>query len=373
MKKEAKLGLIMQLFANFALFTPQLFIPQLAESMNATKFEIGLLATLFSFFLFASSWFFGRIADRIGRRKILIIGFISSSIAYAIGYFAISYNGLLVIRILEGATAGIYPGALAAYVYEKKGTMGKLSSFGAIGSAISQYVSGIIATFLGLPWLFIVSGFSFLVSSALVLFCIKKEEYKSIKVPLFPIAVIKRNKSIYIPLFLRHMGATGIWAFWVLYLGQIGANNYWKGALNMFNFATQFLIMYFIMDKISGKKAVGWGLILSTIIFFYFTIVPNYLWIIPGMIVTGFAWSFLYTGALKEVTETNSERATASGLIQSSMSLGNIFGPLIAGAIVMLTGTYKDSMYFASLITFIAYIYYFIQNKKELRQISVTR
>lgn len=123
------------------------------------------------------------------------------------------------------------------------------------------------------------------------------------------------------------MGATGIWAFWVLYLGQIGANNYWKRILFTFNYATQFLVMYFIMDRISGKKSIGWGFILFAAIFLYFTIVPNYLWIIPAMIATGFAWSFLFTGSLKEIAEKNEERATASGLIQSSISLGNIFGP----------------------------------------------
>ncbi len=364
MKREVKVGFTSQLFANLALFTPHLFIPQLADSFGATKFEIGLLSTFFSATIFLSSWFFGRIADRIGRRRIIIIGFLASSIAFTLGYFASNYTELLLIRILGGATAGIYPGALTAYIYENKGTMGKFSSFGAIGSAIAQYISGVVATLLGLPYLFIISGISFFISLIFIVAGIKKEEYIAINIPLFPINIIKKNKHIYIPLFLRHMGATGIWAFWVLYLGQIGANNYWKGILFTFNYATQFLVMYFIMDKIPGKKSIGWGLILSAAIFLYFTIVPNYLWIIPAMIATGFAWSFLFTGSLKEITEKNEEKATASGLIQSAISLGNIFGPLVAGIIVTLTGTYKGIMYLAFFLTIIAYVYYSVQIKK---------
>ncbi len=367
MKKEVKIGFIIQLFANLAVFTPQLFIPQLAEKLHATQFEIGLLATLFSLFLFISSYLSGRIADRIGRRKIITIGFAASIFSYALGYFAMNYKNLLFVRILQGATIGIYPGALAAYVYENKGKMGKFSSFGATGSAISQYISGIIVTFLGLHWLFIVSSLSFLVSLTFVVFGLREEEYKPVYVSILPINVIKRNKGIYIALFLRHTGATGIWAFWVLYLGQIGANNYWKGILFTFNYVTQALVMYLIMDKVSGKRSVGWGLILSSLIFLSFAFVPNYLWIIPTMIATGFAWSFLYTGALKEVTEKNKERATASGLIQSSISLGSILGPLIGGIIVTLTHTYKGVMYFAFLITLIAYIYYLLQEKMSLR------
>ncbi len=355
----------MQLLASFSFFVVQLFIPQFAEMLNANKFQIGLIATLFSLSVFMSSWFFGRFADKIGRRKIILLGFILSSVTFGFGYFSKTYNGLLTFRMLAGFSAGIYPGALAAFVYENGGKMGKYTAFGAVGMAISQYVSGIVVTFFGIPHLFLVSAGTFFVAFLVALFGIKEEEYKPMHIALFPIDVIRKNKGIYIPLFLRHMGATGIWAYWVLYLGQLGANNYWKGILNMFNFATQFIIMYFIIDKVSGKKAAGWGLVLSAFVFFYFALCRSYLWIIPGMIGTGFAWSFLYAGSLKEVTETNKERATASGLIQSSISLGNIFGPLVSSFIVAISGTYKASMYFAGIITVFAYIYYLYQRKRD--------
>ncbi len=365
MTKKVKFGLLMQFFASFSFFAVQLFIPQFAEILKASKFQIGLIATLFSLSLFISSWLFGRFADKIGRRKIILLGFFFSAIAYTLGYFSKTYNGLLVYRMLAGFSAGIYPGALAAFVYENGGKMGKYTAFGAIGMAISQYISGIIATIFDIPHLFLVSGITFFIAFLVALFGIRKEEYKPMHIALFPIDVIRKNKGIYIPLFLRHMGATGIWAYWVLYLGQLGANNYWKGTLNTFNFATQFLVMYFVIDRVSGKKAVGWGLILSAMVFFYFALCPSYLWVIPGMIGTGFAWSFLYAGSLKEVTESNKERATASGLIQSSTSLGNIFGPLVSSFIVAFTGTYKTSMYFAGSITLIAYLYYIYQRRKE--------
>jgi MFS family permease len=365
MKRKAKLGLIMQLLVSFSFFVIQLFIPQFAEMLHANKLQIGLIATLFSLSLFMSSWLFGRFADRIGRRKIILLGFILSSVTFALGYFSKTYSELLVFRMLAGFSAGIYPGALAAFVYENGGKMGKYTSFGAIGMAISQYVSGVVATIFGIPHLFIVSALSFFIAFMLALFGVNREEYKPIHIALFPIDVIKKNKCIYVPIFLRHMGATGIWAYWVLYLGQLGANNYWKGILNMCNFATQFIIMYFIIDKISGKRAVGWGLLISAAVFFYFALCRSFLWIIPGMIGTGFAWAFLYAGSLKEVTETNEERATASGLIQSSISLGNIFGPLVSSFIVMLSGTYRTSMYFAGAITLFAYAYYVYQRKKE--------
>ncbi len=365
MSRKVKLGLLMQFFASFSFFVVQLFIPQFAEILKANKFQIGLLATLFSLSLFMSSWLFGRFADRIGRRKIILLGFLLSSVTFSLGYFSRTYGELLAFRMLAGFSAGIYPGALAAFVYESGGKMGKYTAFGAVGMTLSQYVSGVVATIFGIPHLFIVSGITFLAAFFVALFGIKKDNYQPIRIALFPIDVMKKNKGIYIPLFLRHMGATGIWAYWVLYLGQIGANNYWKGILNMFNFATQFVIMYFVIDKVSGKKAAGWGLILSSLVFYSFAFCKSYLWIIPGMIGTGFAWSFLYAGSLKEVTETNKERATASGLIQSSISLGNIFGPLVSAFVVSITGTYRSSMYFAGTITIIAYAYYLYQRKRD--------
>ncbi len=359
MSKKAKFGILMQFFASFSFFVVQIFIPQFAKDLNATRFQIGIIATFFSISLFISSWISGRIADKIGRRKVLLAGFAFSAFAFSLGYFAKTYPELFLLRMLAGFTAGIYPGALAAYVYESGGKMGKYTAFGAAGMAVSQFVSGIVVSIWGIPHLFLISGFVYAISFLIALFGIKKEKYEPIKVSLFPAEVIKRNKDIYIPLILRHTGATGIWAYWVLYLGQIGANNYWKGMLNVFNFGTQFVVMYIVIDRISGKKSIGWGLVLSAFSFFYYALCRSYLWIIPGMVLTGIAWSFLYAGSLKEVTERNKERATASGLVQSSISLGSILGPLIASIIVSLTGNYRITMYFAAGITVIACCYYF--------------
>jgi MFS family permease len=366
MSKKTKLALLMQFFASFSFFVVQIFIPQYAQMLRATKFQIGIIATFFSLALFISSWLFGRFADKIGRRKIILLGFFFSSLTYLLGAFAYSFSALFVFRMLAGFAAGIYPGALAAYVYESGGKMGKYTGVGAIGMALSQYTAGVIATILGIRYLFVASAVTFFVAFVIALYGIKKEEYVPMHVSLFPKDVVKRNHKIYVPLFLRHLGATGIWAYWVLYLGQLGANNYWKGMLNVFNFLTQFLVMYFVIDRINTKKSIGWGLLLSAGIFFYFAICPTYLWIIPGMIATGFAWSFLYAGSLREATEHNAERATASGLVQSSISLGNIFGPLVSSIIVSISGTYKASMYFAFAITLVAYVYYYFASKREV-------
>ena len=365
MSRKTKLALSMQFFASFSFFVVQIFIPQYAEMLHANKFQIGIIATFFSLALFTSSWLFGRFADKIGRRKIILIGFFFSSVTFLLGFFASTFTALFTFRILAGFAAGIYPGALAAYVYESGGKMGKYAGIGAIGMALSQYVAGVIATALGVRFLFVVSAITFLTAFFIALLGIKKEAYVPMRVSLFPKEVVRRNHKIYVPLFLRHLGATGIWAYWVLYLGQLGANNYWKGMLNVFNFGTQFLVMYFVIDRINTKKSIGWGLLLSAGVFFYFAVCPSYLWIIPGMIATGFAWSFLYAGSLREATEHNKERATASGLVQSSISLGNIFGPLVSSIIVSLTGTYKASMYFAFLITLVAFGYYYTASRRS--------
>ncbi len=363
MSKKAKFGILIQFFASFSFFVVQIFIPQFAENLNASRFQIGIIATFFSLSLFISSWISGRIADKIGRRKVLLAGFAFSAFAFSLGYFAKTYPELFLLRMFAGFTAGIYPGALAAYVYESGGKMGKYTAFGALGMAFSQFISGVVVSVWDIPHLFLISGFTYVISFLAVIFGIRKERYEPIKVSLFPDEVVKRNKDIYIPLFLRHTGATGIWAYWVLYLGQIGASNYWKGMLNVFNFGTQFLVMFFVIDKISGKKSVGFGLLLSAVSFFYYASCKSYLWVIPGMILTGIAWSFLYAGSLKEVTERNRERATASGLVQSSISLGNILGPLVASIVVSLTKDYRVTMYFAASVTLVAYLYYLFARK----------
>lgn len=64
--------------------------------------QAGYLASAFAVCMFLTGWFWGRVADRIGRKKVVLIGLTSTAIASIIFGFSESYRGLVIARCLAG-------------------------------------------------------------------------------------------------------------------------------------------------------------------------------------------------------------------------------------------------------------------------------
>ena len=64
-------------------------------------------------------------------------------------------------------------------------------------------------------------------------------------------------------------------------------------------------------------------------------------------------------GALRGVTESSREKATAAGLFNSTTSMSAILGPLFATLIVGITGSYESTMLFAAVMSVISMVLYY--------------
>lgn len=73
---------------------------------DAISRQAGYLASAFAICMFLTGWFWGRVADRIGRKKVVLIGLTSTSVASIIFGFSESYRGLVLARCLAGLMDG---------------------------------------------------------------------------------------------------------------------------------------------------------------------------------------------------------------------------------------------------------------------------
>lgn len=64
--------------------------------------QAGYLASAFAVCMFLTGWFWGRVADKIGRKKVVLIGLTSTAVASIVFGFSESYRGLVVARCLAG-------------------------------------------------------------------------------------------------------------------------------------------------------------------------------------------------------------------------------------------------------------------------------
>jgi MFS family permease len=347
-----------QMLSSAALSASALLIPNLArDDFGAGTWEIGVLVAANSAAVFASSYVFGRFSDVHGRRRILEIGLLLSSITLFLQIFAFDTISLTISRVLIGLCAGIYPSALLAHVYETDKKIGKFSSFGSLGFGIGVFMAGVIGIYYGI---FLFSAIIMFIAFAVSLYLPFGKE-KMHKVPFFPRDVIKRNYPVYLSVMFRHTGANMIWVIYPLFLVDLGASVLFIGAIYAINAVAQFIFMQFT-DRYRSVTLVAVGFIMSIITFPSYTLAEVYWQIIPSQIMIALAWSTLYVGSVKYVMERNEEKGTSAGLLQSALSISAILGALLGGVVAGLYG-YEGCMYAATVIAMVGLVIFIIGDR----------
>ncbi|MEM3059402.1 MAG: MFS transporter [Methanomassiliicoccales archaeon] len=346
-----------QMLSSAGLSAASLLIPNLARNeFGSTNAEIGIIVAAYNTSVFLSSYFFGRASDVYGRRFVLVCGLLLSSIATGLHVFANSTSSLIIIRIIVGICAGMFPSALIAYVYESGKKIGKFSAYGSLGFGLGVFVAGFIGVYYEI---FIASAVLLATAFALSLY-LPFGKQSLHKIPLFPASILKKNLPICVSVMLRHIGANMIWVTYPIFLEDLGAGALFIGAIYAVNSIGQFIFMQFL-DRYSSHLLVVAGFILSAITFPSYTLAVVYWQIIPAQITLASAWSCLYVGSLKYVMERNEERGTVTGILQSFLSISAIIGAVLGGLISFKYG-YHGSMYFATMLAVSGLIVFVFSN-----------
>jgi len=327
------------------------YTPKLAAQTGATNMEIAVVFSLYNLAYFLSSMIFGRLADLKGRRIFITGGLFLASLAFLAQYFYFDYYSLLLLRIIAGFSAGIFPAATISLGHDIKMRMGRISAFGAAGWAIGSYLAGIVSLLFGLQATYIFSSLV-LLFAFFIAFRIKDTGVRVINIPRIPINVIKRNWHLYLSYIFRHSAATMIWAYWPLFVESIGGNSFWQAATMGINSTAQFFIMYFYADTRKSTKLIVWGLFLSSITFLSYSVISSVLEMLPIQVLLATSWAFLYVGSLNYLTSKNPEKATATGLLNSAIGISAFMGPLIGGAVMTILPNYRYLMVFSFMVAF---------------------
>ena len=338
------------------------YLPIFARDLGISDVNIGIIVAFYSSALFFSSYIFGRTSDKYGRKLFILVGLIAAIISFFLQIFANDFTTLLLVRTLVGFCIGIYPSALVAYVYERKENLNRFASFGSLGWFFGLLISGIVAMYFTINGVFILSSLFSLISFLVALF-LESKKHKPISVPFFPIKIIKKNRCVYSCFFLRHTGAAMIWTFWPLYLLELGADLFWVGIIQAINSIVQFFVMYIVTEKFKSIKLVRYGILLSIIAFFSFTLARNFWEIIPTQFLLGISWGFLYVGVLRNLTDKNVEKATVSGILDSVINFATVIGPFLA-TLVISFGDYRTTMYVASFLSLASFLIFNFSGKK---------
>lgn len=151
-------------------------LPEISRALAIKSSLQGTLITSYTIMLGVMALVIGPVSDKVGRRRILLLGCCSLATTLYLHAVADSFISLLTMRALAGASAGMLSGAAVAYVgdyfpYEKRGwANGWVVSGVAVGQILGIPAGKFLANTFGFKWPFLMFAITMTISAFLVWF-----------------------------------------------------------------------------------------------------------------------------------------------------------------------------------------------------------
>jgi len=139
-------------------------LPVIGIQLNMPEALQGVLVTSYAVMVGIFALIIGPISDKIGRRRVLLIGTLSMAIALSLHGLAQTWQQLLFMRALAGVAGGLLSGSAVSYVgdyfpVERRGwTTGWIMSGAATGQIVGIPLGTVMAEFFGFRIPFLMFG-----------------------------------------------------------------------------------------------------------------------------------------------------------------------------------------------------------------------
>ncbi len=275
----------------FGLIMP--FLPIYAQMYGATDTQVGLMMGIFAVVRLATSPIGGWLADKIGRKPLMVFGmFLYTVVMYLFGT-ATTLPELFLYRGGQGAASGLVWPVAMAYVgdivkeKDRGKAMGLYTLMFATGSAIGPMMGGLISTRYGLAMPFFITSLMALLSGLTLLFGLKEsfipgEQVDKIskKLPkasfLRPYQYLKSITpypqtflGISVGSFTLYFGLAALFPMLPIYgMGVLGLSSFEIGILFTVMGVVQMVFMFpsgCIADRVGHKKMIVIGAFIAAV------------------------------------------------------------------------------------------------------------
>jgi DHA1 family multidrug resistance protein-like MFS transporter len=382
------LAIFLDLFG-FGIFLP--ILPVLATDLGASKFMYGLLVAVYSFMQFIMAPLWGRFSDRIGRRPVFLIGTFATSAAFLLFGFVNNLLVLFLIRALQGFSTAATLTVANAYIAdvtpikERGKQFGRLMSAFGLGFATGPGIGGLIAANISIPGLYVQTAPAIAAASLSLInfigiyFLMPESLPKENRVvskekgSLFSITEISKLKQypgsfFLVALFaLISFGFSNQIASFALYAldtdptVNIEKLGYFYMLAGFVIFLTPLFIVEKLIKRYSEVLTIKTGVVL---VFFGFILMPlatKFEWMLVASLPLTIGIAFLNPSinSLLSSKIPRHKQGEIMGINQSGASLMRVFGPVIAGSLMVIN--LRLPFYFGTFIFFILIIVVFKQ------------
>jgi len=298
--------------------------------------------------------FWGRLADRSGRKLMLIRSSLGTSVIMIATSFVTSVQMLLVIRLLFGAFSGFISNAVALIAVqvpkEESGkVMGTLSTSNVSGQLLGPLFGSVVVTMVGYSRAFLVTGsILFLVFILTALFVkedftpVPKGEQKSIRQVFATVENPRIITGVFITTLLLMLTQSSINPILSLYVREIvesGTNvELWSGVVASAPALTAVVaapLLGALGDRIGTHKILMAGLLISAVIFVPMSMITAVWQLVLLRLLLGVTDASLRPSIQTLLTRYSPKESTSRifSYNQSMQSMGMVFGPMVGSAI----------------------------------------
>ena len=300
----------------------------------------------------------GVLADRYGRKPMLLRSMVGGALTVGLIFFARSPADLLILRLLQGATSGTVAAATSLVAAETPRSrvgwaLGVVTSAVALGGAIGPVIGGLAAAVFGLRLVFLVGGVLLLLSTLPVFFIVRESPRRRLEGPRLGtltlieqrpgarralsvligsqglISVVNSATQQLVVLRLLEMLTSGVAAVTGVAFGLAGVAS--SGAAVFYTQVTR---------RLGYVRTTAAAAVLAALAISLIAIAP---W--AAVVVAGVALNGMFTGVVIPATasmiglETPPEaQSTVFGANASSVAMGFAIGPLIGGGVAATAG-----------------------------------
>jgi MFS transporter, DHA1 family, tetracycline resistance protein len=332
----------------------------MGASSGNVEIVLGLLLAAYPFAQFIGAPILGKLSDKHGRKPILAISLVGSSIGYAlfaVGLLTHSVGLLFFSRVLDGFTGGNISVAFSS-IADISTPENKTKNFGLIGMAfgfgiiLGPFVGGIfsdsaVSSYFGptVPFWTAAVLVALTVVLILVLFkeTIKEKVHRKINalagfVDVWRTLKIKELRVILTTVFFMNIGWAFFSVFFPVYLSQRflltnGAVGVMLGYIGLWAAVSQGLILRPIANRYSDKQILLFSLLVSPVFLLIALLVgkPWVLYIALPLMAVPFAFAQPSISTLVSNAVGEHSQGEIMGIRQSYISLAQTIPPIIAG------------------------------------------
>jgi MFS family permease len=331
----------------FALYTYVPHVSPYGETLGADIRFIGLIVGAYGFMQMLVRFPLGVISDRLGRRKVFVLGGIAfAAVSGFVVFLFPNPNVLFLSRALGGVAASSWVtfSVLNASYYKADETVksvGYINAANSLGTVVALLVGGWIAQRWGVPYAFLVGGLGGF--AALVMGFGIKEKRAVVTDPPSWVSLLNivRNKQLLfaslLGVFVQFVRFASQFGFTPLVAVSLGANPFQIGLLGVFSVLPGLFISPLVgtvlFKRFGTKKLLIFGFALAGLSCMLIPFSVNLWQLFVIQIIGSMGMSAVFTllmGLCINDIPTG-RRATAMGFFQAVYGLGMFLGPFLMG------------------------------------------